>query len=304
MAIKIGHASISEKGTIYGSTGDQTGGEICTRSWYSFPWDVYLECNDEELAEKAAKYMEEICANNSFGYSQYTRWDGYNSIVSNGGKVQGARGDFDCSSLVISVYALAGLDITTGSGYTGTIEKTMVDSGKFTAYHDSKHIYTDKYAKRGGIFLNTKNHVCLALSNGALAEQSIPVVSTPPAAPAQNNMANTSTSSSYTLTDFVTDCQTILGASIDGIAGPETLGKTITVSRYRNATHPIVLPIQKRLLALGKKLPVYGADGEFGSETAQAVKAVQREIYPNQTYNIDGEISKGASTWQRLLGLK
>ena len=302
MAIKIGHASISEKGTIYGNTGDQTGGEICTRTWYSFPWDVYLECNDEELAEKAAKYMEEICANNSFGYSQYTRWDGYNSIVANGGKVQGARGDFDCSSLVISCYALAGLPITTGSGYTGTIEKTMLDSGKFTAYKDAQHIYKDIYGKRGGIYLNTKNHVCMALSNGSMAAAS-PKPDNKVEAPKQNTTSS-STSTTYSLTDFVTDVQVVLGASVDGIAGPETLNKTITVSRYRNATHPVVKYIQKRLLAMGKKLPVYGADGDFGAETEAAVKSLQQDIYPTQYYNVDGEISRRAATWERLLGLR
>jgi peptidoglycan hydrolase-like protein with peptidoglycan-binding domain len=302
MAIKIGHASISEKGTIYGNTGDQTGGEICTRTWYSFPWDVYLECNDDELAEKAAKYMEEICANNSFGYSQYTRWDGYNSIVANGGKVQGARGDFDCSSLVISCYALAGLPITTGSGYTGTIEKTMLDSGKFTAYKDAQHIYKDIYGKRGGIYLNTKNHVCMALSNGSMAAASPKPdnkVETP-----KPNTTSSSTSTTYSLTDFVTDVQVVLGASVDGIAGPETLNKTITVSRYRNATHPVVKYIQKRLLAMGKKLPVYGADGDFGAETEAAVKSLQQDIYPTQYYNVDGEISRRAATWEKLLGLR
>lgn len=40
---KIVHASINEKGGIKnGQTGDQTGGEICTRSYYNYPWDVIL----------------------------------------------------------------------------------------------------------------------------------------------------------------------------------------------------------------------------------------------------------------------
>ena len=304
MAVKIGHACISENGTIHGNTGDQTGGEICTRTWYSFPWDVYLECNDEELAEKAATYMEQICANNNFGYSQYNRWDGHNSIVSNGGKVQGARGDYDCSSLVISCYALAGLPIVTGSGYTGTIERTMVNSGKFTAYKDAQHIYSDKYAKRGGIYLNTKNHVCMALSNGAAATIKTTTETTNTTTQSGSILTTSSNNNSYSLSDFVSDCQVILGATVDGKAGPETLGKTITVSRFRNATHPIVLPIQKRLIALGRKLPIYGADGEFGLETEAAVRNLQEEIYPNQRYNIDGEISRGAATWEKLLGLK
>ena len=39
MSVRIGHASISEKGTINGTKGDQTGGEVCIRTFYIKPWD-------------------------------------------------------------------------------------------------------------------------------------------------------------------------------------------------------------------------------------------------------------------------
>ena len=40
---KLVHASINEKGTISGGkTGDQTGKEICVRSYYDYPWDLVL----------------------------------------------------------------------------------------------------------------------------------------------------------------------------------------------------------------------------------------------------------------------
>ena len=40
---RIVHASINENGTIKGGQpGDQTGGEICTRSYYNYPWGVIL----------------------------------------------------------------------------------------------------------------------------------------------------------------------------------------------------------------------------------------------------------------------
>ena len=39
----IAHASLNENGgTTGGMTGDQTGREICLRSYYNFPWDVVL----------------------------------------------------------------------------------------------------------------------------------------------------------------------------------------------------------------------------------------------------------------------
>lgn len=40
---QVVHASIDESGNIAGGkTGDQTGKEICTRSYYSYPWDYVL----------------------------------------------------------------------------------------------------------------------------------------------------------------------------------------------------------------------------------------------------------------------
>ena len=50
---KIVHASINEKGGIKnGQPGDQTGGEICTRSYYNYPWDCVLRyVADGEVVE-------------------------------------------------------------------------------------------------------------------------------------------------------------------------------------------------------------------------------------------------------------
>lgn len=172
MAVLIGHASIDENGKIQGTTaGDQTGKEICTRSWYNKPWNVYLECLDDALAEKAATFMEQICADADFGYSQPNRWKGYNSIINNGRKVAGAKGDFDCSSLVLSCYIFAGLSIA-ASGYTGNMKSILVGTGKFKAYTDSAHLTSDAYAKRGGIYLKESSHVVMALSNGSKASAS------------------------------------------------------------------------------------------------------------------------------------
>lgn len=166
MGIKIGHASIDERGKIAGGkTGDQTGKEICIRSWYSKPWNVYLECTDPILANKAASYMEQICADNNYGYDQDERLTGYNAIVANGGKVKGAKGEFDCSSLVSTCYRLAGLKISPSST-TRSIRANFMATGKFKLYLDPAHLTSDKYAKRGGIYLKEGSHVVMALEDG------------------------------------------------------------------------------------------------------------------------------------------
>ena len=166
MSIKIGHASIDENGEESGGKiGDQTGREILITNWYNRPWNVYLECLDKVLADKAVKYMEQICDNNNFGYDQSQRLTGYYSIVKNDNKIAGAKGEFDCSSLISSCYKLAGLNIEPDNT-TLTLRKALLNTGKFKAYTDKKHIASGDFAKAGGIYLNEGNHVSMALENG------------------------------------------------------------------------------------------------------------------------------------------
>lgn len=170
MAIKIGHASIDEKGKISGGKiGDQTGKEIFIRNWYSKPWNVYLECTDKKLADKAADYMEQICLDDNYGYDQGQRLTGYNSIVANKGKVKGGKGEFDCSSLVASCYKLAGLNISPALT-TRNMRSALLATGKFKAYTGAKYIKSDEYAKRGGIYLKEGSHVVMALEDSKKSE--------------------------------------------------------------------------------------------------------------------------------------
>lgn len=167
MAIKIGHASIDENGKISGGkSGDQTGKEVCIRNWYSKPWNVYLECTDKAIADKAANIMEAICKDDNFGYDQVERWTGYDSIVRNKYQIAGARGEFDCSSLVITCYILSGL-LMSPDGYTGNLKAKLLKTGKFVAYADKEHLSSDKYARRGGIYLKEGSHVVMALEDGS-----------------------------------------------------------------------------------------------------------------------------------------
>ena len=103
----------------------------------------------------------------------------------------------------------------------------------------------------------------------------------------------------YSQTDFVKDVQRTLGATVDGIAGQQTLGKTITLSNVRNRKHAVVQYVQKRLYALGYT-EVGEADGIFGSATKAAVKRFQKE---NDCVS-DGEITAQKTTWKKLLGMK
>lgn len=103
----------------------------------------------------------------------------------------------------------------------------------------------------------------------------------------------------YSLEQFVRDVQKACGATVDGKAGPETLSKTVTLSRWWNRKHAAVLAVQKRLLALGYD-DVGEADGVAGAKFAKAVKAFQK----NNGCTADGVITAKNKTWRKLLEME
>lgn len=113
-----------------------------------------------------------------------------------------------------------------------------------------------------------------------------------------SSSTGSATGTSYSLEQFIRDVQAACGAAVDGIVGPETLGKTVTMSETKNSSHPAVLPVQRRLLALGYS-QIGEADGVAGQKFTEAVKAYQVA----NGCPVDGEITAKAQTWQSLLGL-
>lgn len=110
--------------------------------------------------------------------------------------------------------------------------------------------------------------------------------------------STTNTSSTYTRTQFIKDVQSAIGASVDGIAGNETLSKTVTVSKSKNNKHAVVKPIQKYLYALGYT-SIGTADGVAGTKFDTAVKAYQKA----NGCTADGVITAKQKTWKKLLGM-
>ena len=102
----------------------------------------------------------------------------------------------------------------------------------------------------------------------------------------------------YPLEEFIRDIQKACGAAVDGIAGPETIGKTITLSAKINARHAAVKPVQERLFYLGY-VEVGEADGIAGPKFTSAVAHFQMD----NGCVVDGEITAGNKTWKKLLGV-
>lgn len=103
----------------------------------------------------------------------------------------------------------------------------------------------------------------------------------------------------YTFEQFVRDTQKACGAAVDGIAGKETLTKTVTLSRWWNRRHEAVLAVQKRLFSLGYD-EVGEADGIAGEKFTAAVKRFQKD----NGCTVDGIITAKNKTWRKLLEME
>ncbi len=103
----------------------------------------------------------------------------------------------------------------------------------------------------------------------------------------------------YPHEDFVREVQMCCKAGLDGIAGKQTLSKTVTVSNVINRKHAVVLPLQKLLKKQGRYLGEL--DQIAGNKFKVAVNGYQSKVLGYR--NPDGEITKAGKMWKSLLGL-
>lgn len=103
----------------------------------------------------------------------------------------------------------------------------------------------------------------------------------------------------YTLEQFIREVQEATGSVVDGIAGSETIGNTVTISAKKNRKHEVVAALQRRLAALGYDV-VGEPDGIAGPKFEAAVVAFQLD---NKCWQ-DGEVTAKNKTWRRLLGME
>lgn len=263
MAIKIGHASIDERGKASGGTaGDQTGGEVYTRTWYNANWDVVLRPKDKTLAEKSAKACEAACANNKIGYDQYGRNTLYNYAKLADFDLSKITDECecDCSSLM-HVCAIAGgakLSYGVNGLVTWNMVNAFVDSGDYEKLTDSKYLISGNYLRRGDILVRQSGHTAMALENGDLSG-------------AETAGANPRPTESQSTTTMLTPLPLLKKGAMGGA----------------------VWAMQTLLTDRGYS--TLGVDSDFGANTEGALKRFQKAM----GLIADGEC--GAATWEKLI---
>ena len=166
--MRIGHASIDEHGKISGgNAGDQTGKEVCIRSYYDKNWNFVLRPRNPDIAEKTAKACESMCNNNHIGYDQNQRntlltlleslkWD-YTKITQNT--------ECDCSSFMTACAICGGAKIKYKGNAPTT--RTMVAKFKESGYYEAIRFVNPKYTnlKRGDILVREGSHTVMVLDD-------------------------------------------------------------------------------------------------------------------------------------------
>ena len=180
MSVMIGHASIDENGNgRNGQAGDQTGKEVCTRSWWDKGWNVLLRPS-EEYAEALAQACEAGCANNNIGYDMNQR----NTLHTEAQKVGYdlskivTKCETDCSAFMTVCAIAAGitaLEYTGNAPTTSTMKNIFKATNKFAVLTNQDFLRNDKYVKRGDILVKEGSHTVMVLSNGdGVVTQAIP----------------------------------------------------------------------------------------------------------------------------------
>ncbi|MGM9937082.1 MAG: SH3 domain-containing protein [Candidatus Ornithomonoglobus sp.] len=110
--------------------------------------------------EIALQWMLDTANDNSHGYDQIYRW--------------GEKGDYDCSSAIITACEYAGIPLkSNGATYTGNMKPVALALGCFKDVTSQVNLSTGAGLQKGDILLNTTHHVAMYCGNGQLVHASI-----------------------------------------------------------------------------------------------------------------------------------
>ncbi len=176
-------------------------------------------------------------------------------------------------------------------GRVGAIAKSigLGWGGDWTSFKDRPHLYLPDWGSTAAKLKNqygTPERFMQAWGDGKITVDAIQEI-------------NKVSPSGYERTQFIMDVQACTGSKVDGKAGSETISNTITVSASRNRKHPVVVPLQKRLNALG--FDCGAVDGIAGAKFTSAVNAYQKSVLGYKS--LDGEVTARKRMWRSLLGI-
>ena len=250
MAVKIGSARSDERGKITGGkAGDQKNGkEVSTQNWYkhSKGWRVFV-CKIPEMRPIMADLMQQACDNNNIGYDQYQRTTLSKLLPAANYIIKNVKTkcETDCSRLVIDIINCA-----------------------------FKQLGIDAEIPNG----NTSTLPNLLLRSGFFEEWKGGKYTDKPDFLPASTILNTETKGHVVMTITAGD----KAEAAPTIEKTYSLGDRILRNGMEGAD---VKELQSLLIQLDYDLGKWGADGDFGDATEQAVRALQKKA----GITVDGE---------------
>lgn len=225
----------------------------------------------DDIVEKAIKWMENLAGNPSHGYDQQHRW--------------GEKGDYDCSSAVITAWETSGVPVKkNGATYTGDMAAVFKKCG-FADVTSKVNLSTGAGLVRGDVLLNHSKHTAMYCGNGKEVEASVNEKGT-----ATGGVPGDQTGKEILIRDYRNFPWNVVlrygsgsssGNSKENQNGAESATKctSIKLSEVEFGDIGASVTVLQTLLNLygykganGKSLTV---DGEFGANTHFAVKDFQ-----------------------------
>ena len=220
-----------------------------------------------------------MAADEKHGYDQTHRWGP----------------DYDCSSLIITVWEQVGVPVRTGGAtYTGNMREVFLRCG-FEDVTGEVSLGDGRGLEAGDVLLNHRNHTAMMVDRHNLVQASINEMGTVTGGQTGDQNGGEIAVRSYY--NYPWDC-VLRYREYERDEEENSAEETVQLRGLsllrRGSRGDAVKAAQYLLLCRGLKLPKYGADGDYGQETEDAVKEFQRFA----GLEADGEC--GALTWAAL----
>ena len=220
-----------------------------------------------------------MAADGKHGYDQSHRWGP----------------DYDCSSMIITVWEQVGVPVrTAGATYTGNMREVFLHCG-FADVTSEVSLGDGRGLVAGDVLLNHRNHTAMMVDKYNLVQARINELGMVTGGQTGDQTGGEIAVRSYY--NFPWDC-VLRYRENDGEAEEKAADETVQLHGLpllrRGSRGDAVRAAQYLLLCRGMTLQKYGADGDYGQETEDAVKEFQRL----KGLEADGEC--GSLTWVAL----
>lgn len=238
----------------------------------------------KDIIERAVSTMEAWAADPAHGYDQTLRW--------------GERGDYDCSSAVITAWERAGVPVKSlGATYTGNMYPVFLALG-FRDITTQVNRSTGDGLQRGDVLLNRARHTALYCGGGMEVEASINEMGTATGGAPGDQTGREFLIRSYR--NYPWDCVLrYMGGEdepeIPAIDPPPEMVDVQLPALHNGMGGAAVAAMQGILHYKKYSLGPYGVDGDFGVATLAAVRNFQIRN------DLDRDGICGPETWRKLL---